>query len=321
MSGRGKSFNGNRGNRSYRSSKQPQASIHSTPISNSSDKPKSLKRYRPNSDSEISQELQDLSNILDNLSNNKELLKQATSIILDKPAIKNCILDELSTEVQELKFKTVNLENRIDELEQYSRKTCLKFSGIPENVNENTDDLVINTINSFVLPPDARKLDKYAISTSHILGPPNKEKPRDIIVRFVRYRDKAVVYANKTNLKGFNTNSNNSYRIFINEALTKKRSIIYASARQAVRTGSAKGCWTIDGKIFVKRNDDKRVLIRTQEDLDTLVSRAATMQDAYCESDIEEATESTNQTRRSSYSDVVKSFPTQDDRSNDCVKS
>lgn len=112
-----------------------------------------------------------------------------------------------------------------------------------------------------------------------------------------------------------------SYRIFINEALTKKRSIIYASARQAVRTGSAKGCWTIDGKIFVKRNDDKRVLIRTQEDLDTLVSRAATMQDAYCESDIEEATESTNQTRRSSYSDVVKSFPTQDDRSNDCVKS
>uniref|UniRef100_A0A8W8LIU1 Uncharacterized protein n=1 Tax=Magallana gigas TaxID=29159 RepID=A0A8W8LIU1_MAGGI len=68
-------------------------------------------------------------------------------------------------------------------------------------------------------------------------------------------------------------------------------------------------------------SDKPKSLKRTQEDLDTLVSRAATMQDAYCESDIEEATESTNQTRRSSYSDVVKSFPTQDDRSNDCVKS
>lgn len=227
MGGRGKSFNGNRGNRSNKSSKQPQASFHSTPLSDSSDKPKSLKRYRPNSDSDISQELKDLSNILDNLSNNKELLKQATSIILDKPAIKNCILDELSTEIQELKVKTINLEKRLDELEQYSRKSCLKFSCIPENENENTDTLVINTINSFVLPPDARKLDKYAISTSHRLGPLNKDKPRDIIVRFVRYRDKAVFYANKTNLKGFNANANNSYRIFINEALTKMRSIIY----------------------------------------------------------------------------------------------
>lgn len=180
---------------------------------------------------------------------------------------------------------------------------------------------MISIINSFILPPDARKLDKYAISTSHRLGPPNKDKPRNIIVRFVRYRDKAVVYANKTNFKGFNANSNNSHRIFINEALTKMRSIIYASARQAVRTGSAKGCWTTDGKIFIKRNDDKRLLIRTQEDLDALVTSAATMRDANCESDIEEATEDTNQTRRSSYSDVVKSFPTQDDRSNDSVKS
>lgn len=45
------------------------------------------------------------------------------------------------------------------------------------------------------------------------------------------------------------------------------------------------------------------------------------MQDASCEFDIEETTEATNQTRRGSYSDVVKSFPSQDDQSNDNFKS
>ena len=151
-----------------------------------------MKRNRPNSDSDISQELKNLSNILDNRSNNKELLKQATNIILVNPAVKNCILQELSTEVDELKAKTTIREDRLDELEQYSRKSCRKFSGIPETQNENTGDIVLNTINSLVLPPETKKLDKYSISTSHRLGPPNRGRPRYIIVRFVRYSVKRI---------------------------------------------------------------------------------------------------------------------------------
>lgn len=115
MGGRGRPYsnNTNRGNKANKHA----TSYHSTPYPDS-DKPKSLKRNRPNSDSDISQELKDLSNILDNLSNNKQLLKQATNIILDNPAVKNCILQELSTEVEELKAKTTILEDRLDELEQ-----------------------------------------------------------------------------------------------------------------------------------------------------------------------------------------------------------
>lgn len=38
-----------------------------------------------------------------------------------KPAIKNCILEELFTEIQELNVKTLNLENRIVKLKQYEK--------------------------------------------------------------------------------------------------------------------------------------------------------------------------------------------------------
>ena len=37
-------------------------------------------------------------------------------------------------------------------------------------------------------------------------------------MRFVRYRDRATVYNNKKNLKGFNDNENNGYKFFVNEA-------------------------------------------------------------------------------------------------------
>lgn len=100
-----------------------------------------------------------------------------------------------------------------------------------ENVNENIDDFVINIINLFVLLFDVRKLDKYVISIFYRFGFLNKEKLCDIIVCFVRYWDKVVVYVNKINFKGFNINFNNSYRIFINEVFMKKWFIIYVSVR------------------------------------------------------------------------------------------
>lgn len=103
--------------------------------------------------------------------------------------------------------------------------------GILENVNENIDDFVINIINLFVLLFDVRKLDKYVISIFYRFGFLNKEKLCDIIVCFVRYWDKVVVYVNKINFKGFNINFNNSYRIFINEVFMKKWFIIYVSVR------------------------------------------------------------------------------------------
>lgn len=118
-----------------------------------------------------------------------------------------------------------------------------------------------------------------------------------------------MVYANKSNLKGFNNNSTNNYKIFINEALTKRRSIIFSKTRQAVRNKCAKGCWTTDGKIFVKRNDDKRVLIRTQEDLDALLNRVEVTRDDNSVSDTDDAI-----TRRNSYSDAVKCTPMREER-------
>ena len=55
------------------------------------------KRLRPYSDSDVSQNLsqnlQELSDLLDNLSKNEELVEQAASLNLNKPALRNTILN------------------------------------------------------------------------------------------------------------------------------------------------------------------------------------------------------------------------------------
>ena len=135
------------------------------------------KRSRPSSDSDISQnvsqDLQDLSDLLDNLSQNEEIVEKVADLILKKPALKNSILDKLVSEVNNLKTRTLDIEDRLDNLEQYSRKLCLKLSGIPENKDEDTDVTVLNTVNNFILPPDQDKLDKLSICNSHRIGSPH----------------------------------------------------------------------------------------------------------------------------------------------------
>lgn len=60
----------------------------------------------------------------------------------------------------------------------------------------------------------------------------NYKRPRDITDRFLRYRDCTLVYTNKRNLKTHNSDPNNHYKIYINEALTQKRAKLYKQTRQ-----------------------------------------------------------------------------------------
>ena len=120
-------------------------------------------------------------------------------------------IDSLKTELKEKNGYISQLETRIDDLEQYSRRNCLVISGIPETENESTDDIILDLVNKQLNTSlEAREIDR-----SHRVpgGPPriNADKPRNIIVKFTSYNARKGVFEKKSNLK----NARN--RIFINE--------------------------------------------------------------------------------------------------------
>ena len=131
------------------------------------------------------------------------------------------------------------LKRKLYDLKLYSRKNCLVFSGIPEpkDGKENIDQIDLNIIYKYLLAgTNYTPLDELAICNFYRLGPKPEPGmrvfPRNLIVKFVRYTDRARVFNNKRNLKPFYNNPSKSYKIVINEALTKRRSNLYAELRK-----------------------------------------------------------------------------------------
>ncbi len=138
--------------------------------------------------------------------------------------------------IRELKVRVTALEEKTDDLEQYSRRNTVRFRGIPETLNEDTDGLVKDVT--------ARKLDvqltNHDFVRSHRVGRKSEEKdtPRAvIIVRFTSHNTKVAVMRNARKLKGTH--------IFINEDLTKVRSTI-SRGRPEVSSGRAR--WPTPGR-------------------------------------------------------------------------
>lgn len=140
------------------------------------------------------------------------------------------------------------LEKRVDQAEQYSRRNCLRISGINEEANENTDNIVMSLASDI-----SSDIQQSHIDRSHRVGnlKKNSTKPRDIIVKFSTYRYRQAFFKQRTLLKDTGHRG-----VFVNEDLTKLRSGILYEARKLMKAELIKGAWSSDGNILVKDRKD-----------------------------------------------------------------
>ena len=182
----------------------------------------------------------------------------------------------LTTEVTSLKNQVATLTttcNKLllsqDEAEQYSRRNCLRISGIPETDEESTDAIMLAIASECNTTIDLSDIDR-----SHRLGKPRsdpsvpankKNIPRDIIVKFTSYRSRSRVFQSKKKLE------NNSVfpKTYINEDLTKTRSELLYKARKMKNSGRLKSAFSRDGRIFVLDTNERRHLVTSVKDMDS----------------------------------------------------
>ena len=106
----------------------------------------------------------------------------------------NSRIASLENENRQLQQRIQQMETAADNAEQYSRRNCLRISGIQETDAENTDDLVLNLARSIDVELSLGDIDR-----SHRLGKPGNAtgdtpRPRDTVVKFVSYRSRAKFY-------------------------------------------------------------------------------------------------------------------------------
>ena len=179
-----------------------------------------------------------------------DTIQEVVSQLLTNSIFKSTLISALG--ITDMSDQLKVLENRIDEMNQYSRRNCLKFRGIPEKEDDDTDSLIIDIINNKL----GIKVDLRDIGRTHRTGPSHPDYPRDIIVRFLSYRTRAAVYDARSNLAETVLESHNHApaHIYINEALTKQRAIVFAKARYLKKQNLIQGTWTRDGRIVLRNN-------------------------------------------------------------------
>ena len=124
----------------------------------------------------------------------------------------------------------------MDQQEQYSRRNCLLIHGITEGNQENTDDLALEVFREKL----DFELTERDLGRTHRISKNDKKsnRPRPVIVKFIRYNDRTKVFSKKKQLK----NSG----ISITESLTKLRMSKLAKAREEFEF---RNVWTVDDRI------------------------------------------------------------------------
>ncbi|KAK6190338.1 hypothetical protein SNE40_002228 [Patella caerulea] len=151
----------------------------------------------------------------------------------------------LRKEINDLKYEISSvtlqlngmLNERCDDLEQYGRRNCIRISGIAETPNEVVENKVIEVIPA-ITPSD--------IENSHRVGKPIMGNPKKVIVRLSSYKTKVII------MRGKKVVNSAEDPIYINEDLTRYRAHIFKHIRKSFKSNLINGCWTRDGKIFIR---------------------------------------------------------------------
>lgn len=172
-------------------------------------------------------------------------------------------LIELKAENSRLRKRVADLEASADAGEQYSRRNCLRLSGIKETGGESTDAIVLEMAAAIGANVTLGDIDR-----SHRVGPKptGSTKSRAIIIKFTSYRARQLFYGARSRAR------DNGYRgVFVNEDLTKLRNNILYVARCKVKDKQLLGAWTHDGTILVKDHDNRVHRITSSSELDQVV--------------------------------------------------
>ncbi|XP_071481462.1 uncharacterized protein [Diadema antillarum] len=184
----------------------------------------------------------------------EEIVKAVVAALL--PMVQSIAHQLVSGPQVQVQATVQNYENRLDEVEQYSRRDNVIMRGVPENDGESTNAVVIDVAASAGVA-----VSEADISTSHRMGRPQPNKMRPI-ARFVRRDLRTQLLRSKRKLK----DSEQHKDMIIMEHLSPVRAKLLQAVKQ---DENAEKVWTIDGKVHstLKSDPHKKHIIHGPDDL------------------------------------------------------
>lgn len=177
----------------------------------------------------------------------------------------------INAELQALKETITQEQHRINDLEQYGRRSMLEISNIPVKNEENIKDIVTALASKMKVKDFNYDTD---VDVAHRLN--SKLKPPPIIVMFRSRTKRDEFYEQRKSLRNITLQDleigfQQRKIIFINESLTISNAILFRKARDICKKNKFKFYWTSKGKILCKKAmDTPTILIKDEKDLDNI---------------------------------------------------
>lgn len=189
--------------------------------------------------------------------------------------------DELFKKINLLEIQTrkdreyiTTLEDKIEDMQRSSRKTCFEIKNVPKKSNETKDELVNMILN---LSRNVNcKIEKSDIKDIfRVQGRKEGKKDTPIIIEIgstIQRNDilrscKIFNIKNKDKLRAIHLGftKEESTPIFVSEQLTAKGARLFYLARDLSKSKNYKFCWTSFGKIYIRENESSPVILIRNE--------------------------------------------------------
>lgn len=177
----------------------------------------------------------------------------------------------LNAEIQQLNSSLTmtvqELQSKFDDLEQYSRRSCIRISGVSETDGENVKDIVMELathIHADIAPSDIDRSHRVGRKNESNRDNGNTKKVRDIIVKFTNSSARLHF------LKGRKVLREQKAKVFINEDLTSSRMELAFECRELKRNELSiiTKTWIYNGSVFVQDKDGNKTKVVSKSDLD-----------------------------------------------------
>lgn len=184
----------------------------------------------------------------------------------------------LEKERQSDKLIIKDLEDKLETLERKSRGVGIEIRNIPKQKGE-TKDILVSEISKL---GEILKVDINNSNIKDIYRLKTKDSSDPVVVNFttVLLKEKVINSVKKfnkiqqTDRKLNTTHLNSSYSqkpIYISEALTRKTQKLYYLARQFRKSHGYSFCWTANGVVYLKSNENSsHIRINSESDLEKL---------------------------------------------------
>ncbi|XP_039750018.1 uncharacterized protein LOC120626541 [Pararge aegeria] len=177
-------------------------------------------------------------------------------------------IESVSDAMPELRVAISQLQEQIDEQDQWLRYNNIEIKGVPVKHNENLFDVLSKIGTKITFPVSKNNINFIARVQSRN---PSENKIKPIIVSFInRYLKEDFVAAGKA-LKTLITSDigiPGNTRIFINDHLTVKNKQLLSKTKLLAKEKNYRFVWVKHSKLFVRKNETSPVLsIKAEKDL------------------------------------------------------